>query len=558
MKFERFDFFESYSFLVSFSIKEIKCIGKLIVGVNGLPLLQIESSPNNIEYSERVDLESEITCCEIGGTNTFILNECEYVSGVIYPKWIAKGKVFFNSNKLEIHLTGVSEWLERERGFYYEGEKLIRDGYTERFKVNFSYKEKRYIIENVNDLDLKANTPTNHTINVEHSIFITKEDGFFLLDDIKEIVREVRSLFSILLGVPLTVRFLYLVSKESNAKYNSIYIPQFNFSERPLSYSHEAFCSFNFIVSEGLFPVIIKNFFSKKTFRTIWSRLITILNGNKSWEMDILTHVVTLEKYCSMKSKGKGHKLNIDVFNNFRNTLIKSIDGFVSDTELSPEDVDLITGIRGEVSRLKNTTHAILKDKYDYVMSGVTNEIKDAISFSDDDFDIIRNIRNSVAHGNEYKTFEAGDITREMDVKSRLLLLLMYLAFRDLGFNDEQFALCVSRTHSPILRRASINERAIDFLSKEAEFITLSQSYKEGYKSYKPIVIKYDSINNSYIVDDEISTLIKNNWPNKSHPDIRDFVRLMLPVEAQIKYLNKVYVSYGGKEVLYFGAILVR
>lgn len=126
---------------------------------------------------------------------------------------------------------------------------------------------------------------------------------------------------------------------------------------------------------------------------------------------------VTLEMYCEQESKGNGHKLDKEKYNELKSKLNKTLDTFINEHSFSAEEQLVLDGFECALNNLRNTSHPTLQHKYDFLMSKTSNEIKEAISFSHSDFDVLKRLRNSVAHGLNYKTVIEGEITKEVQLK---------------------------------------------------------------------------------------------------------------------------------------------
>ncbi len=558
MKIDKINYFSNYYFLVSFETKGIECVGKLNIEPSSFPKVIIEKSNNHIEHHEFFEIDATIHCKEISGDNSFTLHECEYHFGIIYPKAITNGSVEYKIRKVEIYLTGISTWFERLRRFEFEGDFLKRDISVERFEVDFSYDGANYRLENDRNVSVTNELTTSYTIDVHHKLCITKKDGVFTFIEIEKLVEKIRDLFSIILGASLSVTYLNILSLDQNAKHNSLHIPIYNFEENPLINWHESFCSYDAICEWNLWSIIINNFFKNDTFENVWNRLVPIYADKMPyWEYTVLSHVVTLEMYCAKISEGKGDKLSKKVFSELKDHLNKAAQSFINKEKRSASDLKVLESIQNGINGLKNTSHPTLKEKYGYLLSGINPAIQTIISFTDEDFIFIKKLRDSVAHGLSYQTAIPGNITKEMGIASRLLILLMYLAFRELGFSDNQFSLCLYRSHSPLLRDIDLNERELDKFNKTAEFIELKGADIKKYKFYKPIVIRYESSDNGYYLDEQLTYKVQNDWPNDKYYSANDFVSDLLPSGLKIKALTKAYVKSGEEEVLFHSVMLV-
>jgi len=558
MKIDKIDYFSNYSFFVSFEIKGIQCVGKLNIEPSSFPKLIIEKSDNHIEHYEHFEIDSNIQCKEISGNNSFTLHECECYFGIIYPKAVTNGNVEHKSKKVEVYLTGISTWFERFRSFEFKGDFLKRDISIEKFKVDFSYDGMNYTIENDRNVSVTNGLTTNHIIDIHHKLCITKNDGIYTFIEIKNLTRKIRDLFSIILGASLSITHINICSLDSSAKHNSLYIPFYNYEENPLKNWHESFCSYDAICEWNLWSIIINNFFKNDTFENVWNRLIPIYADKINyWEYKVLSHVVTLEMYCAKISEGKGEKLSKEVFKELKEHLKNATQSFINKQKRSASDLKILESIQNGINGLKNTTHPTLKEKYEYLLLGIDPAIRDIISFTNEDFIIIKKLRDSVAHGLSYQTAIPGNITKEMGIASRLLILLMYLAFRELGFSDEQFSLCLYRSHSPLLKNIDLNERELDKFAKTAEFIELKDASFKKYMVYKPIVIIYEPSDNSYYLDEQLTYKVQNDWPNDKYHIANDFVNDLLPNGLKIEFLTKAYLKYGEEEVLFYSVMLI-
>lgn len=324
----------------------------------------------------------------------------------------------------------------------------------------------------------------------------------------------------------------------------------------------QAICDFSNIFRWQLWDTIFNNYFSKKSFREIWCRIVPSLSDKLIgyWEHNILSVVVTLEMYCELISKGHGHKLNTVQFNALKEQLTEVLTNFEKTEELSVDDISLIHNLAGAIKQLKNTSHATLQNKYDFLMERTSLQIRDVIGFSEVDFNIIKKLRNSVAHGTMYKTVEEGEITKELEIKDKLLVLLMYFVFNELGFSDIQIAQLFDRTRNEIIMRAGLNEKARDRITGNAKFITLSgMANIDGLKYYQPIVIIYNQDGDEYHLDDRLTHKTQNEWHNSGFSDIRDFVKSLISKDqySELEYLNKIYLVLQGQEHLFMGAILL-
>ena len=367
-----------------------------------------------------------------------------------------------------------------------------------------------------------------------------------------------KNLFSLLLGKELSIENIWLIPKRKY-NYQAFYFTSFNAKKDPLRNHLDATCSFSTLIKWGLWETIIKNFFNIKEFRNIWSRLASAYGNNGLyWDYKILSCVVILEMYCKDKSSGKGIKLEPSKFSDVKCKLNNVLDEIAKDKTFSESDIKVIDGFKVAVSDIKNTTHPTLQEKFDYLLSLTNSDMRAAISFSEKDFKIMKKIRNSVAHGLDYKPVKAEDISIEMQIKDRLLMLLTYFSYRDLGFNDIQIIKCFRHNFNSFLLNGRGDKKIIDKLSGDVQFIELINSVID--KDH-PIMhcIAVDKIGELYQLNEKLTNELLRNPTWGKHSDIRIFMQSMLDQNDghQVEYLNQAYLKSNGVEKLYHGVIMI-
>ncbi|MCS6178223.1 ApeA N-terminal domain 1-containing protein [Shewanella baltica] len=557
-------FFEEYKFTVKFNLDGDDFTGILSINASRILNLEIHTDNHNLLFEEYRTINSPITCYEIGSHKTFTLHQSELQrGGLITCRYITSGSLLSNDiDQFEVHLTGISTWFERLRITEITDTELKRNTAIDKFLVDFTYKENDYSIENHRYVSSPTTTPTEHLIQIEDCFIIKKKNDKFTLREVENLALEIRNLFSLLLGYSLSIKNLYVFSSNERHEYQSIIFSSIIYEKIPFKYHHDTLCHYNNVSGWGLWETIITNYFKVESFRAIWNRLVVSFSRSRTeiWEYRILSVVVTLEMYCEQESKGKGHKLKRAKFNELRSQLNETLKTFIKSNEFSTDEQLVIDGIESVITSLKNTSHPTLQHKYDFLMSKTSDGIKEAISFSNSDFDVLKKLRNSVAHGLNYKTVIDGEITKEVQLKDRLLVLLMYFVFRELGFSDTQVAQNISNTFNPFIRNADINERARDKLAGTASFITLHKEIDLNEFSFVDyLVINHDSKSDLFTLNEDLSYETKHKWRDSGISDVRDFIRskLLQDSDFEIEYVNKLYLSSGTDEQCYHGAIML-
>ncbi|MEZ9944012.1 hypothetical protein AB4331_03555 [Vibrio breoganii] len=554
------NFFENYEHTVSFMLDEQEFTGVLTIGRANIPTLKLHTNDHSLIFVDQREIEYPIVCRVIGSITTFTLygNEIQR-GGTVISEFVSTGKEMMDDlNQIELHLTGLSTWVEGMRSSEITETEYKRSIISDNFSVDFNFNKQDYSIKNHRHVSPFTLSSTNHSFEIQDCLILTKRSGVFSLEEVKRLTLEIRNLFSLLLGHSLSIKHLYLMSSLERHRFQSLVFPSVMYDEHPLEH-YQVLCHFVSVCQRDLWDSIIQNYFQVKSFRTIWNRLVTSLYDGYStiWEYDILSVVVTLEMYCEQESKGQGHKLHKTKYNELKSHLTNTLKMYVDDTELSEEDMLVIAGFEVALGNLRNTSHPTLQHKYDFLMAKTSNEIQEAISFSDSDFLVLKKLRNSVAHGLKYNTVVEGEISKEMQLRDRLLTLLMYFVFYEMGFSDKQIARSFGNTHHKKIIHAGGNERARDKLAETARFIDLAEHVDlSEYGSFEHIVIEYNANSETYMINKTLSIETKQNWHGSGVSDVRDFIRGKV-TGKEMEYVPKIYLTSGEDKKCYYGAILL-
>ncbi|HDX8569732.1 TPA: HEPN domain-containing protein [Klebsiella oxytoca] len=503
----------------------------------------------------------ELRCLSVLDGQIYTLHDLNAQEGLIYAQFITIGKSNFTFDSVEVHLTGISVWIEGIRGFILNGEHLERDISIERFKECFSFKSGKYCLSNDCQLETLKNDPVNCHIRIAHTLVIQKTNGVFSLSECRDVIHEIRVLFSLLVGASLSVEEIYIF-KSDHTKFKKLIFPSVIYTEMPLKHSIDSLLNFWVITEGNKWGIILQNFFNRATFRTIWNRVVPIFNPLGIWEFDILARVVILEMYADNQSKKAKLKLDSDLYDTLIATLDATLSQFSASHKLDGDSKVVFEGMVKAILAIKNTSLPTLKEKYEALMNKIEPSLKDAISFSDADFSQIQKIRNSTAHGNLYKKLGQGsDITLEMQLSDRLLMLLMCFIYLELGFTESEIASSLLRSHCRFKGNAGINSRELDKLAGAAEFIELAKSVRSlSLNNWDEILLNHDLKKNTWVLNEEVTKCLRSGWRASGIASLKDYVQSLVTLREgeKIDTLNKAYVTNDGHETEHFGVIVIR
>lgn len=561
MSSEAINFFENHSMKVSYSVNSHDFQGGLEFGKGSIARLVFESYSSELANAlqEVKDNSADIICKNVETGIYIKLHEVEISDFVVFSEFVTLGNGDDNFEEVEVMFTGLSVWFDRMHSFKEEGERIFRDTNTEKFNEKFTFNGRKYNIQNNQNLKFEKEGLLKTTITNEHTILLKKDEGVFEYHEVRDLIHEVRNLFSLLLGVPLSVLYVYTINKDNSKGFKRLYFPSALNSPEPLEHKHHAFSNFSEINSHGFFGRIFSNYFSRESFRNIWNRLPGTYEYKGFWEFSILSRIVVLELYAGKISEKYKTKMEVQNFKDLKNRIKKVVDLFETEVTLTQDDKTAYDSIKKRVLDVGNTSIQTLQEIFLCLMSTMSEDLRRVINFSDADFKLIKQLRNDTAHGNEYVKFSGTNIiTHEMQVSDRLLVLLISFSYLDLGFSEREIAKFMSRSFCLFLRNAHINKRELDLFLDTATFIELTDTVDSVLLKKCFLAIKHSSFDGSYLLEDVLSKMMNSDFVGSGFSDVKDYVNSIVDYECELEWISKLYLSNAGDETIHYGVLIVR
>lgn len=535
--------------------------GKLEYGDFGIPTLRLNTLPHTSNFYDHVRDNVELICTTFPEGKKITLHGIALSESCVFANYLTKGKVIPQFNKFELHLTGLSVWIEGRRGFQRNSDRLERDVSTESFSEPFSFRSQSYFLTTNFHINTHYESPVKCHFEFEHTLVVKKKEGNFNFTECRDLVHELRNLFSLLTGHSLSVSDVWIFSDTDPAQYQWLYFPSVLYAKYPLRYDFDALCNFSSLIEGKKWESILSKYFGNNNFRSIWNRLVPSYGEMGTWEYDILSRVIILEMYASVKTADKKLKLSKAINRDFMKALKEKIESFSASRDLSGDDRTVYEGMAKAILSTKNTSLPTLREKYDALMEQLSACFKKAVSFSDCDFNRIKSLRDSTAHGVEYERHSQGeDISYEMQLSDRLLVLLMCFVYLELGFSENEIALFFQRSHCSFIRNANLNMRELDRLSGGATFIKLTSPPREtALKDLDYVALDHSIETGTWHLNEEITENLLMKWHKSEIPVLLDYIKSIYSQKLyqDIEIVNKAYIESSGKETEYFNTVII-
>jgi Apea-like HEPN len=322
----------------------------------------------------------------------------------------------------------------------------------------------------------------------------------------------------------------------------------------------------SYLNENNLWARVFQSFYDQKPykrFKGMWSRFFGVMAHDGYWEHGIFSCVSLLEAYCSGYCRDFDESLPEEVFN----ALVKSYKSLIDEHKNKSDNLSpaIFDGLKGLLGNSRNTKYPTFNMKFDKLIEDTPREIIESIGITKDDFKHIKEIRDKVAHAGTPRTRDQRDITHEETIKSKLMVLIMYYLYKDLGFNKNDFINFISKRFNKILRSACLNTERIDYFSDKVPFYEVDTASFNSVKETKghQLIFKYDHKSKSLIFDEATTHTIKNSWPNSptGHTNLEHFVYDSVSERDECKtigYLNHFYVTCGKQNKEIWGACVIN
>jgi hypothetical protein len=526
--------------------------GTLRIRKGMFPVLELEDILSVINgdieliYSDKKEIKGK------SGIDEYTLTCCDRTGHFIYPRYVIEGENNESIHGVEIYLTGFSSWFSKNIGFIIDDNEIKKDIPKEKFEEKVNIKGSDYWISSNYCCSVKKVEKRDFLVSEYTTIKVLKVNGSLTTLDVEEIAHEIMQLFSLLLGLPLSIEYAWLLVGDKASRL-PFYFCCVGDKEEPFKYAHECLVQSGMLFSHGLWKDILQGYFSplaRKRFNEIWSRLPSLYSYGGAWEYKFLGYVSILDAYCNLHSEKSRNKLKSFDYQSIRDDLLMVIEKHKDN--LGPDCGQIMKSFRVGIKGIKNTDLPTFKEKYIAMMSGADEDVKAMINFSEAEFTVIKRIRDCAAHGKPIKTRNEMNMSFEFRVIDKLLVLLMYFVYRDFGFSASDYARALKTTFSSYVRNAEINSFERDKLTGIVPmFLVDNNCFDEAINSKSSHVgIEYFESEGRYEFSERITREIHEGWMHKSnkiHRNMTEHIKNFLKntSSTSVEYIGQVYLICG-------------
>lgn len=171
-------------------------------------------------------------------------------------------------------------------------------------------------------------------------------------------------------------------------------------------------------------------------------------------------------------------------------------------------------------------------------------------------------MRDSTAHGLVYERHSSGEnITHEMQLSHRLLILLMCFVYVDLGFTEAEIAALLQNYRNQIIGNAGLNKRELSKISGSAIFISLTAPHSAlKFKSYELVVVNHSMQTDTWHINETLTHKVQTEWQSSGIVNLEDYIRSLITLtETQTLEVGKrAYIESCGDEIEYYSTVIIQ
>ncbi|KXO12451.1 hypothetical protein AKG98_3644 [Moritella sp. JT01] len=479
--------------------------GNLSVKKNQAPQVNIDLNTDISKYAKQ-----KVFICK-SEKYQYQLLECEVFDNAIFPSVFIRGKEKrAKFKKVYLLLQGLSQWMDSNGSFELTDSEIIRKRDTRTFDAEVNLGGKKISLSNEHWCDTKHVKDNNYQLNQYSLLRIESKNSSWSITELIAIISDIRTFFTLLLGHSIGVEYV-LDTTTKNTK-QSIYFVNATRDTSEDILPRKCFVPSSFLFKENKWQELLQGYFSSNNekYKNIWARISGMLSYEGFWEYRILAYVSLVDRYVSIFAKNEEKSLSLGLFKKYRRVARTSLEKVKSECSLGAEDKEKFNAVIDSMciqvnQNIQNTSIPSFNKKFDLKVSRTNPNIIEVLGFKDDDFRHLKQLRNTVAHGDEPKIQNEGNITYEVTVTNKIVLLLRYWAFIDMGFTHSEFIGFLGNWMYPITQQAQINRVSLDIASGKYLFLKTNKTnfLKAKKHNFKCLILNYVKSSDTFRVNDK-------------------------------------------------------
>lgn len=474
--------------------------------------------------------------------DAFTLCECRIHGFSLIATFLVHGSITENRFlQFDVRYSDISEWFLRpERVDGTVGEQLTWTRRSEHFSAAVTEDTRRFTLSTkcVGSRERVGEDLILHE-HVEFS-FESSNSGFSL-KEVRDKATGLCALLSLLIAYPISIVAVDVYTKA--ARSHSLYFGTFKQLQRDNTRDFPIQCLLQKPRLDGQWPSILENYYQDRERRDLWVRLAGMQRYEGFWDFRLLGYVGLLDRCVAQRTQAHPGGSSSP------SQKVKKLAAKLC--RLTPAlDTPVVKEIVALAQRIFGHRDPSFTDRYAYAMEETDREVRAVIDLTNEDFELIKDVRDKIAHG-EPPELPDSDFTNVHTIVSKIALLLTYWTLHDLGISKAEFLGAMNATHNRMYLGASVDRKSLARATGTAAFFNVSAEKFERLASRKDL--RFDAcFIEGPAGEIEPSAEYRARWQdwrtNPTHPGGFSTWEVIFEVEsAAVKHYGTVYVESGAK-----------
>ncbi|CAE6779030.1 hypothetical protein [Paraburkholderia nemoris] len=481
---------------------------------------------------------------------SFTLYECKLYGLTVYADYLIAGHVPEPQfQRIDVRYADVSEWFLQWRKIEGKvGETLTWSNLPDELSASFEDGGRSFHLRTEYGGHVGHNG-NDHVLHERVDFALRPAAGLLTLLDAREKAMELACLLSILIAQPTSI--LELAVQTPAGRYFDLYFPTFKPVSRDASvddFVRDCFVQKHWL--DGKWETILRRYFDSPHRKIRWTRLAGMQRYEGFWEYNALGYVSLLDSYVSHNPPKKEVRPP-------RPERMKRLADALS-AFAPPLGQKVLTATLDAVREaFSSPQEAKFPEKYAAAITSTDPDIIKIVNLSDENFRLIKKVRDKVAHGQALE-LEEGELQQIHVLVYRIELLLTYWAYRDFGLSKEDFLKGLGFPSTRLRRVAQIDQKHLARLTGSAEFFSLDASSFEALalRKHPGVFACFTVQQGGEIAFSDHFTQMQNDWHSGSHRGAFTPDQIFGVAQDVVRHVGHMYVECGDQALEFHSAYL--
>jgi ApeA N-terminal domain 1 len=430
-----------------------------------------------LPLDRNVPLDFVIATTEDG--NAYTLCECRIHDFSLIATTLVYGSIAEDDFlQIDVRCSEISEWFLRpERIDGTVGEQLTWTKRSEHFSAEITEGGRRFTVSS-KSVGSRERVGEDLIVHEYVEFSFKSDDRGFSLKEARDEATGLCALFSLLVAYPVSIVSVYIHTKTGHA--HPMYFGTFKQLERDNTSDFSMQCLLQKVRLDGRWPEIFTHYYQGRDHRDLWLRLAGMQRYEGFWDFRLVGYVGLLDRYVVQRTQSRP-----DGPSPPSPRKLRKLAGEL--TKLTPGlDRGVMSAIVGLARRIFVSRNRSFSDQFAYAMAATDNDARAVIDITDEDFELIKDVRDRIAHGEPPEVTD-GDFTRINVTIGKIALLLTYWTLHDLGISTVDFLGAMNATHNRLYLQASVDRKNLARATGTAKFFSVSAEKFERLESRKEL-----------------------------------------------------------------------